>query len=211
MSCDNNSRAWFIFIRIIESTPGINFLYDTWGDDQAPQMQEIKDALNICLTLGALLLAVVAGFVGAMTYDDMLKADVRWVESQYVFAMPDDKEKNEAGFYKWDENEFQYHNLYMRDTRLWPNWLFISRERTPPSLRYQQGMIFSFILIAGSLIVAFYTYVDGVGTNLAPFTKKVNGKPDPRNEIIRNAWWRFAKWNLIIIFVGIFTGMCSSR
>jgi hypothetical protein len=140
-----------------------------------------------------LLLAVVAGFVGSVTFEDQMHADLRWTKAQFKF-------ENDTS-----SATPQYNDLYKRDTRLWPNWLFPLQERAPPSLKYQQGMIYAFILIAGSLCVAFYTYVDGVGTNFEPFPK-IEGEDNPKNDVIRNSWWRFAKWNLMLIFAGIFVG-----
>ena len=80
-----HSKLSPFLIKVFENTPLVNFVYDLFFDE-APDVDNVKEMLNLFALVTTLFIGGVYGQIGSVTYDELHNSNEKWTNKTYVMG-----------------------------------------------------------------------------------------------------------------------------
>ena len=196
---------WFFLIRFMESMPVINLFYGLWLVEAPPKPEDVTELLRMLAVVDTFLLAVIATFASAVSFDELTEADDRFTVPGFNDAKVslNNDDQNVATFNNIPYNSSIYYRYSLSQIGGY-RIATIPMNAFAPSPVLNAYIITGFTVLFMSLVCVVYTQVDMIGNKFDPFP---GGIDNPDNQVIFTSWWRFSKWIILFGLMSFFVGV----
>ena len=177
-----------LLIKFLENTPLVNFLYDLFFDE-APDVDNVKEMLNLFALITTLFIGGVYGLIGSVTHDELHSCDEMWTNKTYVMGYVTPGSYDDGNIYA---------DMWYGDRQAWN-----SMNSGFPSAHFNRNIYLALSLLVTSILCILFVYLGLLSKDYRTSSRRYNAISFEKS-------WAYLKYAMMIIAVAMIAGILFS-